>query len=427
MLKLKDLKSSLKLYAVTDRYWLNGRSLYDDVEKAILGGATMIQLREKDLDFDSFVKEAKEIKELCKKYDVPFIINDSIDVFLAVDADGIHVGQNDMRADLVREKIGPNKILGVSAETVEEAILAEKMGADYLGVGTIFNTTTKLDAITVSMKTLAEISFSVDIPVVAIGGITKDNIIELKNTFIDGISVVSAIFAEKDIISATKNLNKEVDKILFNPNNYNYFIVDYDGTLLDSLSMWADVASRYIKSKGLTPEPDLDLIVKRQTNAETAAYMQKKYFNNSSVAEVALDIDSYIAKEYISFKINDGVKEFLDILKKNGKLVLFTATSYPLIEASLKANNIFNYFDEYYTSTNFDYSKSDGTGYKLLIEKNNLDPSKTLIIEDATHALVGAKTLSLNVLGIKTHKNFNDYDIIKKNCDYYINIRKWLK
>ncbi len=128
MLKLKNLKSSLLLYAVTDRYWLNGRDLKDDVELAILGGATMIQLREKDLPIDLFIKEALEIKEICKKYNVPLIINDSLEVFKAVDADGIHVGQNDMRADLVRKEIGPNKILGVSAETVEEAILAEKNG-----------------------------------------------------------------------------------------------------------------------------------------------------------------------------------------------------------------------------------------------------------------------------------------------------------
>lgn len=210
---MKDLKSSLKIYAVTDRYWLNGRELKDDVEKAIKGGATMVQLREKELAFDSFVKEAFEIKEVCKKYDVPFIINDSLDVFLAVDADGIHVGQNDMQADLVRQKIGPNKILGVSAETVDEAILAEKMGADYLGVGTIFNTTTKLDAITVSLKTLTEICHSVDIPVVAIGGISLNNIKDLKDTMIDGISIVSAIFAAKDIEKATRDLDKEVDKI----------------------------------------------------------------------------------------------------------------------------------------------------------------------------------------------------------------------
>ena len=218
MQKLKDLRSSLILYGITDRAWLNGRSLKDDVEKAILGGATMIQLREKNLSIDEFVEEALEIKEVCKKYDVPFIINDSLEVFLKVDADGIHVGQNDLSADVVRRIIGPNKILGVSAENVGEALLAEKNGADYLGVGTIFSTTTKLDAITVSKEELARICYNVKIPVVAIGGITLDNIKELKNTMIQGVSVVSAIFKESDITLAARKLLNEVNKLFFNPN-----------------------------------------------------------------------------------------------------------------------------------------------------------------------------------------------------------------
>ena len=221
---MKNLKSNLKLYAVTDRHWLGNRKLKDDVKKAILGGATMIQLREKDLDFDSFVKEALEIKEVCKEFNIPFIINDSLDVFLAVDADGIHVGQHDLSADYVRERIGKDKILGVSAQTVEEALLAQSMGASYLGVGSVFTTLTKLDADYVDKKALTDICNSVSIPVVAIGGITLDNIKELKNTMIDGISVVSAIFAKDDIELETEKLSKEVDKIIFNPNEYNLFI-----------------------------------------------------------------------------------------------------------------------------------------------------------------------------------------------------------
>ena len=416
---MKDLKSSLILYAVTDRYWLNGKKLKDDVEKAILGGATMIQLREKDLPIDEFIKEAFEIKEICKKYDVPFIINDSLDVFLAVDADGIHVGQNDMPANIVRKKIGPNKILGVSAETVEEALLAEKMGADYLGVGTIFNTSTKLDAISVSLDTLAQISYSVNIPVVAIGGININNIKELKNTMISGISVVSAIFAESDIIGKTKLLKEEVNKLFFNPNNYKNFIVDYDGTLLKSLKMWETIASRYIISKGLVPEDDLDLIVKLQTNDETAKYMSEKYFNNIDPKILINDIDSFIEKEYLDIKIWNNAKSFLDKLK-NGNVVLYTATSLSLIEKSLKINDISNYFKKLYTSTNFDYTKSDGSGYIRLINIESFDVKDTLIIEDATHALLGAKSKGLNVLGIATYKNMRDIEKIRKSCDFLI-------
>ena len=417
---MKDLKSSLLLYAVTDRYWLNGRKLKDDVEKAILGGATMIQLREKNLSIDEFVKEALEIKEVCKKYDIPLIINDSLEVFLKVDADGIHVGQNDLPANIVREKIGPNKILGVSAETVDEAILAEKMGADYLGVGTIFSTSTKLDAINVSKEELARICYNVNIPVVAIGGITLDNIIELKNTMISGISVVSAIFKEKDITLATNNLLKEVNKLFFNPNDYKLFIVDYDGTLLNSLPMWDDIASRYVKSKKIEPEKDLDKIVKLQTNDETAVYLSKKYFNNIDPKKLIIDIDSFIEKEYLNIKINKGAKELLNNIKDKGKVVLFSATSKSLIEKSLKINNIDDIFMNLYTSTNFNFTKTDGTGFLKVLENEGYKLEDTIVIEDATHAILGAKSKGFNVLSIATYKNIKDINKILNNSDYMI-------
>ena len=417
---MKDLKSSLLLYAVTDRYWLNGRKLKDDVEKAILGGATMIQLREKNLSVDEFVKEALEIKEVCKKYDIPFIINDSLEVFLAVDADGIHVGQNDLSADIVRKKIGPNKILGVSAETVSEALLAEKMGADYLGVGTIFSTSTKLDAINVTKEELARISYSVNIPVVAIGGITLDNIKELKNTMISGISVVSAIFKEEDIVNATSNLLKEVNKLFFNPDDYKLFIVDYDGTLLNSLSMWEDIASRYVKSKGIEPELDLDKIVKLQTNDETALYLSKKYFNNINPNDLILDIDSFIEKEYLKIKINKGALELLNNIKDNGKVVLFTATSKSLIEKSLIINDIENIFEKLYTSTNFNYTKTDGTGFIKLLENEKIKLEDAIVIEDSTHAICGAKNKGFKVLTIATYKNILDIDKLLIYSDYMI-------
>ncbi len=419
---MKDLKSSLLLYAVTDRYWLNGRKLKDDVEKAILGGATMIQLREKNLSTEDFIKEALEIKEVCKKYDIPFIINDSLEVFLAVDADGIHVGQNDLSADIVRKKIGPNKILGVSAETVSEALLAEKMGADYLGVGTIFSTSTKLDAINVTKEELARISYSVNIPVVAIGGITLDNIKELKNTMIAGVSIVSAIFAEKNIKEATAKLLEETKKLFFNPKDYKLFIVDYDGTLLNSLDMWEDIASRYVRSKGLVPEPNLDSIVKKQTNDETSHYMVEKYFKNMSFDELNNDIEAYIAKEYKEIKINKGAMDLLNSIKKNGKVVLFTATSLPLIEESLKINNIENEFSYLYTSTNFNFTKTDGSGFLKVLENEGFDINDAIVIEDSTHAILGAKEKGFKVLSIATYKNMKDIDILLKKSDYMVKV-----
>lgn len=205
---MKFAKEDLLLYAVTDRHWLKDETLENQVEKALQGGATFLQLREKSLDNDIFLAEAKEIQKLCKKYQVPFVINDNVDIALAIDADGVHVGQSDMEALDVRKRLGPDKIIGVSAQNVQQALLAQKHGADYLGVGAVFPTGSKDDAEDVSFETLKAICQAVDIPVIAIGGITKENVSELKGSGICGIAVISAIFAQKDIKAATKELKK---------------------------------------------------------------------------------------------------------------------------------------------------------------------------------------------------------------------------
>lgn len=209
-------KKDLLLYAVTDRHWLNGETLYSQVEKALKGGVTFIQLREKNLDEGSFLKEAKEIQKLCKEYNVPFVINDNVEIAKEINADGVHVGQSDMEAQNVREILGDDKIIGVSAQTVEQALLAEKHGADYLGVGAVFKTGSKDDAEEVSHDELERICKAVSIPVIAIGGITHDNVKELSGRGIVGIAVISAIFAQKDIENATKELKTETLKTVNN-------------------------------------------------------------------------------------------------------------------------------------------------------------------------------------------------------------------
>ena len=209
-----DLRKSLLLYAVTDRHWTGEKTLYQQTEEAILGGTTFLQIREKELNEADFEKEALELQALCKKYKIPFIVNDNVELAKKIDADGVHVGQEDMNACKVRELLGPDKILGVSAQTVEEAILAEKQGADYLGVGAVFPTGSKSDAIDVPLETLKAICKAVKIPVVAIGGITKDNLCQLKGSGIAGISVISAIFAQKDIKAAAEDLKKRTLEIL---------------------------------------------------------------------------------------------------------------------------------------------------------------------------------------------------------------------
>lgn len=211
---MKCDKENLLLYAVTDRHWLDGRELQEVVKESLDGGATFVQLREKNLDDERFLEEARQLQRLCRDYHVPFVINDNVDICMQMDADGVHVGQSDMEAGDVRAKLGPDKIIGVSACTVEQAILAEKRGADYLGVGAVFPTGSKDDATPVSRETLQEICRAVHIPVIAIGGITQQNIQELAGSGICGIAVISAIYAQKDICRAAADLKSAAQEMV---------------------------------------------------------------------------------------------------------------------------------------------------------------------------------------------------------------------
>lgn len=199
-------KKDLLLYAVTDRAWLKDMTLCEQVEEALRGGVTFVQLREKELDEKTFLGEAAEIKKLCEKYGVPFVINDNVNIAIKANADGVHIGQNDLEAGYVRSLIGEEKILGVSVQTVEQALLAEKMGADYLGVGAVFATGSKNDADDVSHEMLKAICNAVKIPVVAIGGIGKSNVHKLGGSGISGVAVISAIFAADNIREAAEEL-----------------------------------------------------------------------------------------------------------------------------------------------------------------------------------------------------------------------------
>ena len=196
---MRFTESKLRLYAVTDRTWTGRQTLFEQVEAALRGGATMVQLREKQMDDDAFLEEAVRMKALCARYGVPLIVNDRVEIALKSGADGVHVGQDDMAAGSVRAMIGPDMILGVTAKTVAQAEAAQAAGADYLGSGAVFGSATKKNALPMTMECLGEICRSVDIPVAAIGGINRDNLGQLSGTGIRGAAVVSGIFAAADI------------------------------------------------------------------------------------------------------------------------------------------------------------------------------------------------------------------------------------
>ena len=211
---MKCDKHTMLLYAVTDRAWVGKQTLYKQVESALKGGATCIQLREKHLGDADFLQEAVEIHALCQRYGVPLFINDNVEVAIQCHAEGVHVGQSDMEAAQVRERVGDGMMIGVSAHTVEEAKKAVAHGADYLGVGAAFATHTKEDVNVLPRQTLIDICTAVDVPVVAIGGIHKENILQLKGTGVDGVALVSAIFGADDIEAECKELKALSEQIV---------------------------------------------------------------------------------------------------------------------------------------------------------------------------------------------------------------------
>ena len=211
---MKIKPEMMRLYAVTDRHWLGGKTLAQQVEEALKGGVTCVQLREKNLDEENFLKEALALKEVCHAYHVPLLINDNIEIALKSGADGVHIGQNDMPVEEARKRLGKDKIIGVTAKTIEQALDAQNHGADYLGSGAMFASSTKTDAIRIDYQTFKEICQAVQIPVVAIGGITKENIFRISGLGMDGIAVITAIFSAPDIQQECRELRALSEQIV---------------------------------------------------------------------------------------------------------------------------------------------------------------------------------------------------------------------
>lgn len=211
---LDAIRKSMLVYAVTDRAWLNRRTLAECVQQAVDGGATFVQLREKDASRDEIIRLANELLPICRKAGVPFVIDDEVEIALEVGADGVHVGQDDMACERARAMLGPEAIVGVSAQTVEQALTAQAAGADYLGVGALIPTPTKPDAVDVTFDELRAICDAVDIPVVGIGGLNARTVAQLKGSHVDGAAVVSAIFAAEDCKAAARELHALMEGIV---------------------------------------------------------------------------------------------------------------------------------------------------------------------------------------------------------------------
>ena len=418
---MKFRRDDLKLYAVTDRSWLQGRRLYDQVKEALEGGATFLQLREKKLDEKQFLEEAVEIQKLCKEYQVPFIINDNVDLALAIGADGVHVGQEDMEAGEVRKRLGEDKIIGVSAHSVEEAIRAERCGADYLGVGAVFSTTSKQNVSQMPYETLKAICEAVSIPVVAIGGIGKDNIMQLAASGIDGVAVISAIFAQKDIRAAAFELLRLSEKVS-GQRKVDGAIFDMDGTLLDTMPIWEHASEQYLKAQGITPQEKLSEVLFSMSMQQGAAYVKEKYGLTESVEEIVAGTNAIVAEAYRNeAKTKPDIPELLEKLKAQGvKMVVATSTDWVHAEAALKRTGIEQYFEAIFTCSEVGAGKSRPDIFEQARKCLSTRKSTTWVFEDALYAIRTAKAAGFPTVGLYDETSKKDQDEISRAADLYL-------
>ena len=422
----EQLKKDLLLYAVTDRSWLGKETLYEQVEKALKGGATFIQLREKELDEEHFLEEAIALKELCHKYHVPFVINDNVKIAKEMDADGVHVGQSDMEADDVRKILGEDKILGVSAQTVEQAVLAEKMGADYLGVGAVFSTSTKKDASAISKERVKAICEAVHIPVIAIGGITADNILTLKGSGICGIAVVSAIFAAKDIEDATGVLLEKTTAMVNDKERHQSVIkgaiFDIDGTLLDSMPVWENAGARYLATLGIKARSDLKERLDALSLPEGALYMQTEYKLSVTIEEILEGVNQVVKDFYFKEAVlKPGVCDLIQKLKKNQvRLIIATATDAEMAKAALIRNDIWKDFDRMITCEEAGAGKTSPKVFELAREHLQTKKEETWVFEDSLYAVKTASKAGFPVCSIYDAYSRDNTEEIRTFSDIYV-------
>ncbi len=418
---MKCDKKAMLLYAVTDRRWTGKQSLYEQVKDALNGGITCLQLREKEMDNQAFLQEAQEIAALCKKFRVPFIINDNVEVALQCGADGIHIGQEDMGAAEVRRLVGDHVILGVSVHTVEEALAAQEAGADYLGVGAMFATATKDDADSVSLQELQAICSAVSIPVVAIGGLNKENIPLLAGTGVDGVALVSAIFAAEDIQAECRKL-WQITASTLKPITFRGVIFDFDGTLFDSMSIWETVGVDYLRSQGITPEDDLQEKLKPLSQPESARYFQEHYGLQKSEEEIVAGINHLLEEFYFHQTMpKDGVPEFLKDLSDRGiKMCIATATDRYLVEAALERCNLRQYFLDVITCSDVGAGKTSPAIWQRALALLGTTVEDTAVFEDALYAAKSAKAQGFFVFGVWDQYE-REYAEMHTATNYYLN------
>ena len=415
---VKVKAEDMQLYAVTDTQWLNGRDFLEVIESVLANGATFLQLREKNATHEEIVAKAKAIKPIAKKYGVPFVIDDDIYVAKEADVDGVHIGQNDASYEKAREVLGEGKIIGMTVKTRQQAENAIRLGADYVGMGAVFHTSTKKDAKDMSRETLLELAGMMkDIPVVAIGGISYDNCDYLKDTGVDGIAVVSAIFASDDCALATRKLFVKTRELFGKKRN---IIMDMDGTLADSMPFWKKSAREYAILRGADIPDNFDEITGVMDLNDYAEYVKNVLgidTNLEQITEAAVEIMNKHYEKDIPAK--DGMTELVTREYKAGsRLVVFTASDRRSVEIFLSHLGIRECFYDIYTVYDVGLKKSDKNSYLKVAELAGMkDTSQVWVYEDILRGVKAAKEAGLNVCAVYDEDSAGDWKDIKELAD----------
>ena len=415
---VKVKAEDMQLYAVTDTQWLNGRDFLEVIESVLANGATFLQLREKNATHEEIVAKAKAIKPIAKKYGVPFVIDDDIYAAKEADVDGVHIGQNDASYEKAREVLGEGKIIGMTVKTRQQAENAIRLGADYVGMGAVFHASTKKDAMDMSRETLLELAGMMeDIPVVAIGGISYDNCDYLKDTGVDGIAVVSAIFASDDCALATRKLFVKTRELFGKKRN---IIMDMDGTLADSMPFWKKSAREYAILRGADIPDNFDEITGVMDLNDYAEYVKNVLgidTNLEQITEAAVEIMNKHYEKDIPAK--DGMTELVTREYEAGsRLVVFTASDRRSVEILLSHLGIRECFYDIYTVYDVGLKKSDKNSYLKVAELAGMkDISQVWVYEDILRGVKAAKEAGLNVCAVYDEDSAGDWEDIKELAD----------
>ena len=415
---VKVKAEDMQLYAVTDTQWLNGRDFLEVIESVLANGATFLQLREKNATHEEIVAKAKAIKPIAKKYGVPFVIDDDIYAAKEADVDGVHIGQNDASYEKAREVLGEGKIIGMTVKTRQQVENAIRLGADYVGMGAVFHTSTKKDAKDMSRETLLELAGMMeDIPVVAIGGISYDNCDYLKDTGVDGIAVVSAIFASDDCALATRKLFVKTRELFGKKRN---IIMDMDGTLADSMPFWKKSAREYAILRGADIPDNFDEITGVMDLNDYAEYVKNVLgidTNLEQITEAAVEIMNKHYEKDIPAK--DGMTELVTREYEAGsRLVVFTASDRRSVEILLSHLGIRECFYDIYTVYDVGLKKSDKNSYLKVAELAGMkDTSQVWVYEDILRGVKAAKEAGLNVCAVYDEDSAGDWEDIKELAD----------